>query len=135
MMYVIRPYGEWIREHVFAILEQADINTGDPVTLEEIASQLRNHSPGFLLVPYHAKGGINGLTILLSLHKEGLIPDRLPIMMPISMYAAAGFELSRNKLDDADKKWLAANVCILYGPFENHPIRANELKKYLRSRF
>ena len=138
MLYVIRPYGDWIKEHVFAILEQCGVATdpvkvvNHPVSLDTIAEIFAQTHPDFVLVPYHAKENINGLQIVLNLREHGLLTKDLPILMPISIYAAAGFNLTLGRLPADDQAWFKERVCVLNGPFENHQEHADQLSQYLK---
>lgn len=137
MLLIIRPYGDWIKEHIMAIFDAAGLSTGkimainEPTTIPEVVHEVENTRYDALLIPFHVKDGRNGIQVLKALQESDAITPRVPIVMPISLFAALAFRGALAKEDQEFKSWFENHVCVLNGPFEEHEPHVLGLRNYL----
>lgn len=145
---VVRPYGDWIRAHVFAILDEAGIATSPTVVISEDADDLevvrvvRARRPGALLVPFHAKrdhnerdGFRSGVSALVALQQRMPPQDiDVPIVMPVSEFGLLGFKGILQRQQQAFRTWFEQHVCVLVGPFGDHGPHVASIQAYLAQR-
>lgn len=106
----VRPYGERIRNRVFDCLREANLSLDEDDVIAEGTSDddvlafLRERPGAVLLVPFHAHHApdgdeLTGLDLVLRISRELPAFRRSPVLMPISIYAAAVAWLRLARLD------------------------------------
>ena len=99
----VRPYGERLRPRVFRLLEELglDVRTpegaGSEASNEDVVALLREERADVLLVPFHVVrtpdgGRTTGLDLVALLRQRLPWTGRVPVVMPVSLFAAAAFE-------------------------------------------
>ncbi|RMF16371.1 MAG: hypothetical protein D6761_06345, partial [Candidatus Dadabacteria bacterium] len=89
-----------------------------------------------LLVPYHAERTrmgrfVDGIDVLKAAYDIGLAARRVPVIMPVSVFATVAFEAKLHHQDPAFQHWFERSVCVLHGPFEDHATHVSTLTAWL----
>ena len=127
---IVRPYGDWIRDHVVEILQAAGIAAELALVIPETADDAEVvHAVGpdtaAILVPFHAlrdeqatDGYRTGLTALVALRDSGRLRRGMPIVMPVSQFGRLGFSGFLSRAKPSFRHWFDDAVCMLPGPFD-----------------
>ena len=144
MLLIVRPYGDWIREHVIEILDGAGIATQPQrvvrdVPVDHLLSDVDHPEVDTLLVPFHAARDrfgrfTDGLDVLVAAYETGRLRHGTPIIMPVSVFALVAFEGKLRHQSPTFQHWFGQSVCVLNGPFGDHAMHATRVRAYLDRR-
>jgi len=144
MLAVIRPYGDYIREHIFAILAEGGLDTADTVVVDAqesdaaVVRMLGNYAYDSLLVPYHVErlpdgGKQSGLSALQALLAAKQLPPYAPIFMAISVFGRVAFQAEHANLPEATRDRLDRQLLALHGPFDDHQPHIRAVRDFLQT--